>query len=124
VEVRTAEYDVCTVPRRARSGGRASLPVTGAGTVASTGVVRWLTVLRLSAGFERDSSAVVVRASGFTIEYFLVNNGAATFCFFITPSPTRQPTKLFSRYPAAALVIQLTQSWRSPADTLRAGPWS
>ena len=78
VEVRTAEYDLCTVPRRARSGGRASWPVTGAGTTASTGAVRWLTVLRLSAGFERDSSAVVVGAIGFTIEYF-VNNGAATF---------------------------------------------
>jgi hypothetical protein len=98
-------------------GGRASWPVTGAGTIASTGTLGWLTVLRLSMGFERDSRAVVVGPIGFTIEYF-VSNGAASFCLFITPSPTRQHTGLFLRYPAAAFVIRLTQSRRLPADTL------
>lgn len=120
----TAEYGVCTVPRRARSGDRASAwHATGAGIFASIDLVRWLTVLLLSAGFWRDSSAVIVGAMGFTVEYF-VNNGAAIFCLFITPSPARQPTGLFTRYPAAAVVIRLTQSRRLPADTLRAGPWS
>ena len=59
-----AECHVCTVPRRARSGVRASPPVTGAGTIASPGTLRWLTVLHLSAGYERDSDAVVVGAIG------------------------------------------------------------
>ena len=118
----TAECDVCTVPSRASSGVRAARPVTGAGTIASPGTLRWLTVL-LSAGYERDSDAVLEGAIGFTTEYF-VSNGAASFCLFITPSPTRQPIGLFSRYPAAAFVIRLTQSRRLPADTLRAGPWS
>jgi hypothetical protein len=117
------ECDVCTVPSRARSGVRASRPVTGGGTIASPGTLRWLTVLRLSAGYERHSDAVIVGTIGFTTEYF-VSNGAASFCLFITPSPTRQPIGLFSRYPAAAFVIRLTQSRRLPADTLLAGPWS
>ncbi len=76
--------------------------------------LRWLTVLRLSAGYERDSDAVLVGAIGFTTEYF-VSNGAASFCLFITPSPTHQPIGLFSRYPAAAFVIRLTQSRRLTA---------
>jgi hypothetical protein len=117
------ECDVCTEPRRARSGGRASWPVTGAGTIASTSTLRWLTVLRLGAGYERDSSAVAAGAIGSRIEYF-VSNGAASFCLFIMPSPTRQPMGLFSRYPAAAFVIRLTQSRHLPANTLQAGPWS
>jgi hypothetical protein len=120
VDAHTAECDVCTVPSRARCGGRAPWHVTGAGTIASTG---WLTVVCLSVGYERDSSAVVGGAIGFTIEYF-ISSGAASFCLFITPSPSRQPTGLFSSYPAAAFVIRLTQSRRLPADTLRAGPWS
>jgi hypothetical protein len=95
-------------------------PLTGAGTIVGTA---WLTVLCLSVGYERDSSAVVGGAIGFTIEYF-VSNGASSFCLFITPSPSHQPTGLFSRYPAAAFVIRLMQSRRLPADTLRAGPWS
>ena len=111
---------LCTGPWGARSGGRASRPVTGVGTIVST---HWLVVILFSAGYECDSSAVVVGAIGFTIEYF-VSDGAASFCLFITPSPSRQPTGLFSRYPAAAFVIRLTQSRRLPADTLRAGPWS
>ena len=118
----TAECDVCTVPSRASSGVRAARPVTGAGTIASPGTLRWLMIL-LSAGYERDSSAVVVGAIGFTTENF-VNNGAASFYLFITPNPTPQPTELFLRHPAAAFVIRLTQSRRLPTDTLRAGPWS
>jgi hypothetical protein len=74
-------------------------------------------------GYERDSDAVIVGAIGFTTEYF-VSNGAASFCLFITPSPTRQPIGLFLRNPAAAFVIRLTQLRRLSADTLRAGPWS
>jgi hypothetical protein len=62
-------YDVCTVPRRARSGVRASRPVTEAGTIASPGTLRWLTVFRLSVGYERDLDAEVVGAIGFTTEY-------------------------------------------------------
>ncbi len=62
-------------------------------------------------------------AIGFTIEYFISNGGAASFCLFITPSPTRQPMGLFLRYPAAAFVIRLTQSRILPSDTLQAGPW-
>ena len=68
-------------------------------------------------GYERDSDAVIVGAIGFTTEYF-VSNGAASFCLFITPSPTRQPIGLFLRNPAAAFVIRLTQLRRLPADTL------
>jgi hypothetical protein len=120
---RTAECGVCTVPLRARSGGCASWSVTGAGTIASTGTLWWLTVLCLSAGYERDSSAIVVGTIVFTIEYF-VSNGAASFCLFIMLSPTHQPIGLFLRYPAAAFVIRLTQSRCLPANTLRAGPWS
>ncbi len=118
VGAHTAECDVCTVPRRAtRSGVCASRPVSGSDPIASPGTLRWLTVLRVSAGYERDSDAVLVGAIGFMIEYF-VSNGAASFCLFITPSPTRQPIGLFLRYPAAAFVIRLTQSRRLPADTL------
>jgi hypothetical protein len=92
-EARTAECDVCTVPCRARSGGRASWPFTGVGTIFSTD---WLVVICLRAGYERDSSAVVVGTIGFTIEYF-ISDGAASFCLFVTPSPSRQPTGLFAR---------------------------
>ncbi len=122
--VATAEYDVCTVHRtRARSGGRASWPFPGAGTAVRAGTIRWLTVLLLSVGFERDSSAVVLCAIGFTIEY-LVSSGATIFCLFITLTPAHQSTGLFSGYPAVAFVICLTQSRRLPADMLRAGQWS
>ena len=68
-----AEYDVCMVPHRATPGGGcASWPFPRAGTAVCAGTIRWLTVLRLSVGFERDSSAVVLGAIGFTIEYFIV----------------------------------------------------